>query len=304
MLGFNTSGVYSPLSRIRSDYLYVSAAARTTADEETRRNIFWVAYALERLVNATNVWALVFEDMDCSQLMPCRLNDFNRGAIVPQNARQHLLSRNMLVTHPSLVTDSFTLYLKASVIFGKVRSFNHRYKQHHDVLCTNITSSSMAGWCSPNVSEFTASMSPEKPSDPRETKEFKELNGLINAFIACIPKEFKDPVGVTTGAKLDPTLYVAHLLPHMAMITLHDPHANVYSANDASARELLLAARMIMELIYSVCGTAFDLLYLDHTSSTAWFLAGAALIRFLAAKTAQGDEVEAAILMEELNAVK
>ncbi|KAG8882850.1 hypothetical protein FRB97_007674 [Tulasnella sp. 331] len=147
-------------------------------------------------------------------------------------------------------------------------------------------------------------MSPEKPSDPRETKEFKELNGLINAFIACIPKEFKDPVGVTTGAKLDPTLYVAHLLPHMAMITLHDPHANVYSANDASARELLLAARMIMELIYSVCGTAFDLLYLDHTSSTAWFLAGAALIRFLAAKTAQGDEVEAAILMEELNAVK
>ncbi|KAG8882849.1 hypothetical protein FRB97_007673 [Tulasnella sp. 331] len=302
-LGFNTSSVYSPLSRIPSEYLYTGRTVVGPTNEEMCRNIFWVAYAMERLVNATNVWTLSFEDMDCSQFLPCRLKDFTNGVTVPKQTRQHLLSRNMLVTHPPLFTDSFTLYVKAAVIFGQVRTFNRRYKQHYAL---NVQSTGLLydGWSSPSDSGSTPPPGGAKNRDPRETKEFKALDDLIGAFIASIPKEFQDPVGRNTGAKLDPVLYVAHLLPHMAMITLHDPHANVSVAHDSSAQKILLAARGILELIYNVCGTAFDLLYLDHTSSTAWFLAGTTIIRFLAAKSAQGDEAEAAILTEELGAVK
>lgn len=88
------------------------------------------------------------------------------------------------------------------------------------------------------------------------------------------------------------------------MITLHDPHANAFSPHDTSAQKILLAARGILRLTYSLCGTAFDLLYLDHTSSTAWFLAGTTLIRFIAAKKAQKDEAKVATLTEELGAVR
>ncbi|KAG8882853.1 hypothetical protein FRB97_007677 [Tulasnella sp. 331] len=289
ILGFNASSSCSPLSRIPSGYLYAGCPPLTAVEEETFRNIFWVAYVMERLVNATNVWVLSFEDMDCSQTLPCRLRDFTKDVAVPKQARQHLLSRNVLVTHLPLSTDSFTLYVKAAVIFGQVRTFNCRYKQHYDA---------------PDVQSISTPASKAKVRDPRETAEFKALDDVVDAFIASIPREFKDPVGLNTGAKLDPTLYVAHLLPHMATITLHDPHANVFSADDPSAQKILSAARGIMGLIYNVCSTTFDPLFLDHMSSTAWFLAGTTIIRFLAAKTAQGDEVEVGILKEELSAVK
>lgn len=88
------------------------------------------------------------------------------------------------------------------------------------------------------------------------------------------------------------------------MIILHDPHANVFSFQDRSAARLLSATRAILDLIYKVCGTTFDLLYLDHWSSTGWFIAGVTLIRFLNARTAQRDGVEIQKLTEELGAVK
>ncbi|KAG8857248.1 hypothetical protein FRB96_005923 [Tulasnella sp. 330] len=273
MLGFNTSSSYSPLSRIPSEYLYAGRPPLNTVEEETFRNIFWVIYAMERLVNATNVWTLS-------------------------------LDQDMLVTHPPLFTDSFTLYIKASVIFGQVRTFNRRYKQHYDLASMQSIRPGSGSWSPSSGSESTSPSGTAKARDPRETREFKALDVLIGAFIASIPQEFKDPVGLSTGARLDPTLYVAHLLPRMAMITLHDPHANVCSAKDSSAQKILTAAREILGLIYNVCGTAFDLLYLDHMSSTGWFLAGATLIRFLVAKTAQDDALEALILKEELNSVQ
>lgn len=51
----------------------------------------------------------------------------------------------------------------------------------------------------------------------RDTDEFKALDELIDAFVASVPREFRDPVGLETGAKLDPILYMAHLLPHMCI---------------------------------------------------------------------------------------
>lgn len=88
------------------------------------------------------------------------------------------------------------------------------------------------------------------------------------------------------------------------MIALHDPHANVFSLRDVSAQKILTAARAILELIYKVCATTYDLLYLDHSSAKAWFVAGVTLIRFLSARTVQNDEAEVARLEQELGAVK
>ena len=42
----------------------------TTHEEETRRNTFWVAYALERQYGSSNGWALSLDDQDVFQLLP------------------------------------------------------------------------------------------------------------------------------------------------------------------------------------------------------------------------------------------
>lgn len=88
------------------------------------------------------------------------------------------------------------------------------------------------------------------------------------------------------------------------MISLHDPHANVFSPNCPSATRLLSSSRAILDLIYRVCSTTFDLIYLDHATSMCWFNAGVVIIRFLNAKTLEGDEAEVARLTQELGAVR
>lgn len=71
---------------------------------------------------------------------------------------------------------------------GKVKTFNSRFRQRYD--------ESAVGHI-----------------DPRETAEFQMLDSLITSFRLSVPKEYKKPVSL--DGKLDPTLYVTLLLPHM-----------------------------------------------------------------------------------------
>ncbi|KIO22777.1 hypothetical protein M407DRAFT_245046 [Tulasnella calospora MUT 4182] len=115
-----------------------------------------------------------------------------------------------------------------------------------------------------------------------------------------MPRAYRDPVGST----VDPVLYMAHLLPHVAMIQLHDPHAQLHSPNDYSAMQMLDATRAILDLIYKLCGTTYDLIYMDHGCSFCWFVAGAAVIRFLKVKMDAKDKEEVARLEQELGVIK
>ncbi|KIO22776.1 hypothetical protein M407DRAFT_245045 [Tulasnella calospora MUT 4182] len=68
--------------------------------------------------------------------------------------------------------------------------------------------------------------------------------------------------------------------------------------------QMVAATRAIMNLIYKVCGTTYDLLYMEHGCSFCWFVAGAAIIRFLKAKMDAKDEDEVARLEQEFGVVK
>ncbi|KAG9047468.1 hypothetical protein FS837_002182 [Tulasnella sp. UAMH 9824] len=68
--------------------------------------------------------------------------------------------------------------------------------------------------------------------------------------------------------------------------------------------QMLAATRAILDLIYKLSGTAYDLLYLDHSCSVGWFMAGTAIIRFLKAKIDAKDEDEVMGLEQELGVVK
>ncbi|KAG8939578.1 hypothetical protein FRC04_006223 [Tulasnella sp. 424] len=293
--GLNVSEGFEPLSRLPPQMLFLLGKPRSATEAETVRNVFWITYVMERLYTAGTVWSMsmstyVMErlytagtvwsmsmsDEDVSQMMPCRFSDLMSGVFVPTRGRQRLFTNNMLLHHHSLTTDAWTLYIKATILFSKVRTFNGRYR------------------LTPNA------RSPNTETTPTQTEVFLLLDQTIAAFPQHIPPAFRTPVDTT----VDPLLYMAHLLPHVAMIQLHDPHANFSDPNDRSAIRVASAVQSILELIYAVCATSFDLIYLDHACSFCWFVAGAAIIRLLKAKMNFKDEAEVERLTQELNVVK
>ena len=44
-----------------------------------RRNTFWLAYCYERWQAASTGWAMALDDEDISQVLSCRMNDFESG---------------------------------------------------------------------------------------------------------------------------------------------------------------------------------------------------------------------------------
>lgn len=94
---------------------------------------------------------------------------------------------NMHLTHPPLLTDSFSLLIKSMMLLSRVKNFNLRFRRDRD----------------------------EEVPDPRTTPEFGVLDDLLDAYLPSFPSSFQDPVGVKTGAKVDPVLYLGHLIPHL-----------------------------------------------------------------------------------------
>lgn len=115
---------------------------------------------------------------------------------MPTHNRQRLFTENMLFTHPPLITDSWTLYIKASILISRVRSLNSRY------------------WIS--AASKRNGMSAERHGSPTESEEFRHLDQTIASFTRNIPRAFQDPVGTA----VDPILYTAHILPHVYVISL------------------------------------------------------------------------------------
>ncbi|KAG2023383.1 hypothetical protein CC2G_001044 [Coprinopsis cinerea AmutBmut pab1-1] len=240
--------------------------ARTVIEDETRRNAFWLAYATERQHGAGNGWALSLDDQDISQLLPVRGDLFEQGTLVPPLDRQWAHTRDLLLTHPDSQTDSFMLYIKGTILISRVKAFNMRFRSRH-------FAGDAAVACS-----FSENIQSPDPVDPRGSPAFVELDTTISSFKSSFPAHLKTPI---VDNVVDNHLYTAFLMPHVAMIVLHDPHAEVRQSGCISALKILTSARAILDLIYSVSSTSFDITLLDSFCSFCWFLSGRVLVRFL-----------------------
>lgn len=104
------------------------------------------------------------------------------------------------------------------MIIGKVKTFNRnfRYRYTEGTLATGTSAD-------PALTEAESDSAYPRPIDevtsikPQNTDEFKALESLIEAFITNMPREFRDPVSLNSGTKLDPLLYMTHMLPHMSV---------------------------------------------------------------------------------------
>lgn len=103
---------------------------------------------------------------------------------------------------------------------------------------------------------------------------------------------------------------------------LHDPHAEVQRSGCISALKILTAARAILDLIYNVWSTSFDITLLDSFCSVitliascilstnlsfaqfCWFAAGRVLVRFLQAALEADSKDQISTLRAELDFVQ
>jgi hypothetical protein len=77
-LGFNMCPPFHSIAKAERPASIIPAA-RTVIEDETRRNVFWLAYATERQSGCGNGWALSLDDQDISQLLPVRGDQFEQG---------------------------------------------------------------------------------------------------------------------------------------------------------------------------------------------------------------------------------
>ncbi|KIK99029.1 hypothetical protein PAXRUDRAFT_30764 [Paxillus rubicundulus Ve08.2h10] len=237
----------------------------TIVEDEMRRNVFWLAYAIDRQHGAGNGWALSLDDTDIAQLLPLPRATLDAGIPVSAENRQWSHFRETFLVHPPGITDSFTLYIKTMMIISRIKSFNHRFRVMENIGDLGSTVTRMNRWNEPDV---------------RSAPTFSQLEELLTSFRCSLPHEFKDPF---LDGHVDTYLYTTHLALHASIILLHEPHSNFKTSICTSAMKILHAARGILDLLYAVWSTNYDLGLLDLFCPFCWYLAGRVFGRFLKA---------------------
>ncbi|CAE6458019.1 unnamed protein product [Rhizoctonia solani] len=128
------------------------------------------------------------------------------------------------------------------------------------------------------------------------TTHIRETTDSFTLFI-------KDPISQTNRG-FDTLLFVAHLIPHTAIILMHEEHADINSPNCLSTQKSLLAARAILDLIYLVCSTSYDMTRLPSVCTFCWFMAARVLVRVLKHRHQSGKTSEAATMRSEVQVIK
>lgn len=252
-----------------SPTMSIIPSPRTPIEDETRRNTFWLAYAVDRQHGSGTGWALSLDDDDIAQVFPVTMEQFELGIPVNYNVRQWCHVREAVLYHPPDITDSFTLYIKSTMLLSFIKNFNNRYKIKSNLGDTRFLP----------VRNFTAQGYGDQP-DIRLSPAFLELDQLLVSFRSSFPSNLKDPF---RNGLVDTHLYTTFLTAHVTRILLHEPHANIDRANCTSAAKILESARAILELIYAVWSTNYDIGLLDYFCPFCWYLAGQCFGRFLRA---------------------
>ncbi|KIY72867.1 hypothetical protein CYLTODRAFT_417642 [Cylindrobasidium torrendii FP15055 ss-10] len=289
-LGLNMCPPFTSITTSSGQPVSVLAQARTVVEDEMRRNAFWLAYANERQCTGATPWASSLDDRDISQLMPLRGDQFEAGRLVTPQARQWAHSNELVSSHKEGQVDSFILYLKATILLSRVRTFNLRFRMRHYSGEEILTEPSPSLPVSPNAA---------KAVDARSAAGFITLDNDISSFLLSFPPHLRNPV---VDKSVDNHLYVAYLIPPLANIILHDPHADVRQSGCISALKILTSARAILDPL-RIYATAFDITLLDPFCAFCWYTAARVLIRFLTAAIESNCIEQVNTLRDELHTV-
>ena len=88
------------------------------------------------------------------------------------------------------------------------------------------------------------------------------------------------------------------------MIILHDPHAEMSNPRDKSRVKIFQATRMILESVYALSATSYDVTLLPTRCVLYWLVAARALTRMYRVYLEQDQLDEAAVTKTEINVLR
>ncbi|OSD03577.1 hypothetical protein PYCCODRAFT_1434486 [Trametes coccinea BRFM310] len=266
---FSATGANSP-----GAYL---APPKDFRDLECRRRTWWMTIMFDRIVSVGG-WVHAVDERDIGTEFPLRRVDFDNNANVPPNP-QGLYSPDLFTHHPPMYTDSFILFLKAVMMFGRVTDYNTR-------------------------NNLRASAPPSKNQNPFALPGFKELDQLVAIdFLQSLPLEYKHWELTSDGA-LDTDLYMVHLVPHAAAITLHNPYLNFSDSSSTSTRRCIHATRSILAAYYRLSETSLDITRLHPFATICWYLAAVVQTQLCKYFIEIGDTAREQTVWGEINALR
>ncbi|KAI0051672.1 hypothetical protein FA95DRAFT_1511631 [Auriscalpium vulgare] len=249
---------------------------------ELRRRTWWMTVLFDRIVSVGG-WVHALDERDIGTELPLRSIDFESNHAVSDNP-QHLSTPNVYIEHPSQYTDSFLLLVKALMLFGKVTDFNVR-----TTLRTPAATS--------------------KIQNPFRLPGFEELDRLVCAdFVLNFPPKFKDIFGgadsLYGGGGLDTDLFMVHMAPHAAAITLHNPYLDFSDPQNISTARCMDASRAILTQHYALTATSFDITRLHPFAPICWYLAAVVQIQLCKYCIEVGDTDREYIVWGEINVLR
>ncbi|KAI0639794.1 hypothetical protein C8Q77DRAFT_1214234 [Trametes polyzona] len=253
------------------------APPKDLRDLESRRRTWWMTIMFDRIVSVGG-WLHGVDERDIGTEFPLRRIDFETSANIPANP-QDLFSDDVFVRHPPMYTDSFILFLKAVMIFGKVTDYNTR-------------------------SNLRANAPPSKNQNPFALPGFEALDRLVaRDFLQSLPPEFKH-LDITNDGALDTDLYMVHLVPHAAAITLHNPYLNFSDSTSTSTRRCIHATRCILAAYYRLSETSLDITRLHPFATICWYLAAVVQTQLCKYYIEIGDTAREQAVWGEINALR
>ncbi|KAK7463678.1 hypothetical protein VKT23_007021 [Stygiomarasmius scandens] len=239
---FSTHGNNSP-----GAYL---APPKDLRDLESRRRSWWMTILFDRICSVGG-WVHAVDERDLGTELPLRNQDFENEIPVASNP-QSLATPDVFTQHHPQYTDSFILLIKAIMLFGRVTDFNVR-------------------------GSLRASTAPSKNQNPFFLEGFEALDKLVfQDFLENLPPIYKTNNGVSdapNGGILDTDLYMVHIIPHAATITLHNPYIDFTDPNCVSTGRCVHSARCILAAYYMLSATSLDITRLHPFVTICWYLA-------------------------------
>lgn len=250
-------------------------------DLESRRRTWWTTIIFDRIVSVGG-WIHAIDERDIGTELPLRGEDFDSEQLMPSNP-QDMCTEDVFTTHLPKYTDSFLLLIKAIMMFGRVTDFNVR-------------------------GNLRAPTAPSKFQDPFELTGFADLDRLVyNDFLENLPSMFK----MTSANELpgnhgsvDTDLYMVHIIPHAATITLHNPYLDLTNLNRLSTSRCINAARAILSAYFKLSETSLDISRLHPFVTICWYLAAVVQVQVCKHFIEIGDEAREDQVWGEINVLR
>ncbi|KAF9787342.1 hypothetical protein BJ322DRAFT_1054850 [Thelephora terrestris] len=250
---------------------------RDALEKEIRRRTWWMTILFDRIVSIGG-WVHAVDERDIGTELPLTAVDFELQRAVTANP-QNISQEDMFVVHPLGYTDSFLLLIKATMLFGRVTDYNVRSNLREPAAITR------------NQIPFF------KPG-------FAELDKLVSTdFLESFPPAYKH-FGLNEDGSIDTDLYLAHILPHATVITLHNSYVDFSDSQSLSALRCVDSARAILTAYYRLYGTSLDITRLHPLVVICWYLAAVVQVQLCRYFIEIGDVSRETTIWGEINVLR